>query len=602
MTKIVKVMFLLTLLLGVASQATETDKKVIEISQAKWIFSNSELPPEFAEDKEVSLPHHWNRTGLHGSGWYQINFPIHSINRQKTWSVFLPQVIMNAQVWLNGHVIGSGGSLKPPVARHWHSPLMFSFPTTLLEENNRLHIRVIAYTDQHAKLGSVLIGPESEIQSSYSKKYFKSVTLNIVSGIFTMLVATLLFAIWYKRRDSEYFWFAIASLMWSFYSINIFVINIPIREEYWEKIVFLSSGWLAISIGFLMVRLDQRSYKNTEKTLLWISLLSNAIVFMTPEEHMFTLFPIWLQFSFLVGCSGIAHLAWCWYSHKKKQAGLILLMILGIAIAGVHDVAVQSGWLDLGDGLWLDYTLPLFFLIMSYLLVSRFLRALDEKESLNLELESRVLKAGNLLEKNYRKILFMEKQQATTNERERIHRDLHDSIGAKLLSLVYRSSNDAEAELARSALSDLRNVVHQAPVSEQSLLDAVYGWESNCVKRCVEAGKVADFHIHHLPETIDLSKSKIHNLDAILSEALTNSLKHSNSIKINISIRYRLGFLKFEVHELGSFKGQATWVEGCGMTNMRYRVEQLNGRITWKQAGSSNSVSWIFPIEININD
>ncbi|MBV1911642.1 MAG: hypothetical protein KUG78_20285 [Kangiellaceae bacterium] len=586
----------------VTACSTVNDEKVVQLRQATFVFSDHQTPPAFNKNEEVTLPHNWNKSGLHGSAWYQVGFAVNEINPKETWSVFLPQVIMNAQVWLNGHVIGSGGSLEAPVARYWHTPLMLSFPTSLLKENNTLHIRLVGYTNQHAKLGIVELGPEALIQKRYSVKYFKAVTLNVISGVFTVLVGILLFSIWFKRRESEYFWFAISSVTWSLYSINIFTINIPISEEYWEKIVFLSSGWLAISIAFLLVRLDQFYYPKIESGLLLVSAILNVLVLVSPEQYMFSIFPIWLQFSFLVGCSGIGHFAWRWIVDRKKQSGIILMMILGIAMAGAHDIAVQSGWLEIGNILWLDYSLPLFFIAMSYLLVSRFLLALEEKESLNLDLENRVAEAGNLLEQNYRKILFMEKQQATTNERERIHRDLHDSIGAKLLSLVYRSENESEAELARSALTDLRNVVHQAPVSEQSLLEAVYEWELNCVERCLEAGRSVDFYIHHVPQTIDLAKSRIHNLAAILSEALTNSFRHSDSRNIRISIRYRLGALRFEVGEIGHFKNQRNWVEGCGMQNMRYRVEQLNGKITWQQSNRINRVIWTFPIEVKNNE
>lgn len=592
----------LVLLLAITGHTSASKPTVTEFTLASWVLSDSQTPPTLFDSDLVKLPHYWDLPGLYGSAWYQLELSTHNDNQHDTWSVLLPKLIMNAQVWVNGHLIGTGGSFEPPIARYWHTPLMFNFPAILLKQKNTIHIRVKAYTNQHAQLGRVLIGPESDIKPLYSAQYFKSVTLSAVSGIFNALVAVFIFFIWFKRRESDYFWFAMSSLMWSMYSVNMFVVNIPIREAYWEKLVFLSSGWLAISIAFLLVRLDKQSYPKIEKYLLITCGLLSIIVMLIPTQFMFIGFSLWIQFSFIIGCSGVGHFALKWWLHKERQAGFILLMLLGIASAGLHDVLVQSGWLNQRGVLLLDYSLPLFFLIMSFLFASRFLNALEDKELLNFELESRVHAAGVLLEKNYREILFMEKQQATTQERERIHRDLHDSIGAKILSLVYRSTNDSDAALARSALSDLRNLVHEAPASEQSLLESIFEWEASCVERCLEGGKVAHFRVYNVPKTISLPKSHIYNLNALLSEALTNSLKHSNSKAIDISIRYRLGFLKFDLVESGRFNINEQWKEGFGMQNMRYRVNQLNGKIIWLQSANINRVSWTFPIKGNSNE
>jgi signal transduction histidine kinase len=570
--------------------------QTIQLNKAQFTFSNKLTPPDLQKSKPVILPHNWNETGFYGSAWYELKFDLTSTTPNEAWSIYLPDVIMNAQVWLNGSVMGAGGQLTAPISRYWHRPLMFSFPSSLIQQNNIIHVRVVAYTNEHAKLGNVFIGPESEIQTIFNLDYFKSVTLNIISCVFTFLLAALLFYIWLKRRDSEYLWFAIASLMWSIYSVNIFVKNIPISEQFWEKIVFLCSGWLAIAVGFLMIRLDGRYYPKFEHYLLVICCIFNVIILVSSEEKMFSFFPYWLQFSFLISCGGITHLAWLWIKNKKRLNGIILILIICIAIAGFHDLAVQSHWINLGTGLWLDYSLPLFFLIMGYLLVSRFLRALEETEILNHELENRIADAGKIIEENYRKILTMKTQQATTQERQRIHRDLHDSIGAKLLSLVYRSKASAEAELARSALNDLRDIVQQTSPVKKNLIDAIYEWKTECISRCNEAGNQLEFYVFNFPDTIEFNINNLQHIHSILTESVTNAIKHNKNNDIKILIRYRLNCLKFTVSEQSDYSQVESWKQGCGIRNMRFRISELNGKIKWSGNSFSGQVSWFFPI------
>lgn len=584
----------LVLLPGSIANA-DSRQRAIEVTQAGLVYSDHLTPPDMQKADPVLLPHHWNIHGLYGSAWYIFTFSPDSVTLNEVWAIYIPDVIMNAQVWLNGVLIGSGGQLTPPIARQWHSPLMFSVPTALIQTDNTVHIRVVAYTNRHAKLGSVYIGPETELQSRFTADYFTSVTLSIISGVVTFLLAGLLFSIWLKRRESEYFWFALANLMWCVYNVNIFVHNLPVKEQFWEKIVFLSSGWLAIAIAFSMIRLDKKHYPYIEKYLLASCGIWNIIIVFSSEEQMFVLFPYWLQFCFVAACAGIAHLAWQWTKNRKKQNAIILFLIFFIAIAGLHDVAIQSYWIDLGTGLWLDYSLPLFFLIMSYLLVSRFLQALDETECLNMELEERIHHAGKLLEKNYQKILAMEKLQAITQERQRIHRDLHDSIGAKLLSLVYQSATDEHETLARSALADLRGVVQHPPKSINDLSDVVYKWKAECFKRCNEVDISLIFHVYHVPADMLFTTEVTQSIYLILTEALSNAIKHHSSHTITIVVRYRLNYLKFTVKDQSDYSKLKQWQQGVGMHNMQFRVKALNGKIKWQGTHTGGQVSWIFP-------
>jgi len=582
---------------GVAKE----DQGLKTLDAALVVFSKDLTPPNFNDADAVSLPHDWNKPGIHGSAWYQLHYQYTPASTEELWAVYLPEVIMTADVWLNGNRIGSGGRQSPPVSRRWHSPLMFSFPSSLLQEKNIINIRVAAYANEHGKLEPIIIGPENMLNKIFEPHYFRAITLNAICGLLVFSIAILLFIIWIYRRESEYLWFSIACLMWGAYSVNIVVHSLPISEQLWEKIVFLCSGWLGIAIAFLLVRLDNKYYPRTEWYLLILCAVWNIVIIVAPEERMFQYFPPWLQFGFLIGVLGILHLSWFWLKNRKRSTGAILVLIIGIAGAGLHDVADQSGWIDSDTGLWLDFSLPLFFIIMSYILVSRFLRALKQSENLNRELESRASQAEEKIAKNYLRMLALETDQAADKERQRIHRDLHDSLGAKLLSLVYRSEHSNESDLARAALNDLRNIVQQSPVLETNLtktnlVDSVYEWEEDCIRRCNESHKQLEFHILGFPKEIKIETNDSKIAQAILSEALTNSIKHGPGETIKITVHYRYPYLKFSVKDQSDYSQNRTWDHGCGIENMQYRITELKGKIKWSGNARGGQVSWIFPL------
>src|SRR4029453_18815402 len=65
------------------------------------------------------------RAGL--EGWYRPRVTL-SAAPDALWAVYLPRVIMNAAVWVNGQFVGDGGRLRDPITRNWNRPLLFAVP------------------------------------------------------------------------------------------------------------------------------------------------------------------------------------------------------------------------------------------------------------------------------------------------------------------------------------------------------------------------------------------------------------------------------------------------------------------------------------------
>jgi signal transduction histidine kinase len=61
-------------------------------------------------------------------------------------------------------------------------------------------------------------------------------------------------------------------------------------------------------------------------------------------------------------------------------------------------------------------------------------------------------------------------------ERERIAKDLHDDIGAKLLTLIHRSESTKSTELLRTVMQDLRSLVASLDRPPAPLADALADW------------------------------------------------------------------------------------------------------------------------------
>ncbi|NOX09957.1 MAG: hypothetical protein GXP22_10830 [Gammaproteobacteria bacterium] len=575
---------------------------ITSFSQAKKLLSNATSPPDFQQAKPVTLPDHWQHQSdeFYGSAWYQISFPLQHKTAEQ-WAIYLPDINMNAEIWLNNTRLGSGGRMQAPLSRYWHSPMIFSFSPSELKAKNRLQIRVVAYANEFGKLGKIHIGSRDRVNALYEKHFFSTVTIHIISGALAGVYALFMGVVWWKRRDPVFFWGALVCAAWSISSMNIYIINPPVAELIWEKIMLTSMGWIPLLFFFFILRLDDIPYKKyPDQVALFIATLLNAALILSPASMLFSISRLWHIYAMAFGLAGVAFLFYSWIKYRQQKQLIMLIAFALIASCGLHDLLAQNQLLEHSETLWLDYSVPIILLLIGYLMISRFLSALSSYERLNNELGMRVQQAQNKIETDYEKILGLEIEQAENNERERIYRNMHDDMGAKLLSMIYQSEPGEMNTLARSAMNDLRAIVSKTQGNKYQLKDTLEKWQHISHKRCKEAGFNCHWSQNKIPDDIILKDTSDKNLQRIQTEAITNAIKHSHGKNIFINIRYRLNCLYTQVTDDGDSSQNTHWIEGRGMNSMRYRIKKLGGNIRWKVTPNTKTrISWLIPLDKN---
>lgn len=177
-------------------------------------------------------------------------------------------------------------------------------------------------------------------------------------------------------------------------------------------------------------------------------------------------------------------------------------------------------------------------------------------------------------------------EQAVSAERERIYADLHDDLGAKLLQLVYESASPQQADLARSALQDLRDVVSRTRGCHGSLLEVLGEMEIEARQR-LRAAQIE--LLWEQPEHIvdsALNRAQSLHLFRIVREALSNVIRHAAATHLLVRVHWQPQGLNIEIVDDGTgLEGGADQAAaGRGTDNMRVRAQELDGRITWRGA------------------
>ena len=167
-------------------------------------------------------------------------------------------------------------------------------------------------------------------------------------------------------------------------------------------------------------------------------------------------------------------------------------------------------------------------------------------------------------------------------ERERIYKDLHDDLGAKLLQLIHGAENPAQAELARAVMQDLRDVVSRSRRPPAPLLQLLGEIEAEMRQRLVAAG--GELVWEQSPTLVDVSLDQAQTLHLLRigREALSNALRHGGAQWVRVRVEAIASELVLEITDDGHFDGQRIG-EGRGTRTMQERAAGLHGDIRWDE-------------------
>ena len=224
---------------------------------------------------------------------------------------------------------------------------------------------------------------------------------------------------------------------------------------------------------------------------------------------------------------------------------------------------------------------PVMMVLVGLRLLQQHGRALQEAEESKAHLEMRIREATAEIERNFAQLAELRVEKVTERERKRIAADLHDDLGAKLLTIVHTSDSERISTLAREALEEMRLSVRGLTGKPVQLIDALGDWRAEVVSRLGQAGIEADWSspVEELPQT--LSARAFVQTTRILREAVSNVIKHSGATHCSLSCAITDGDLQIIVRDNGNgipMELDGRLDRGHGMASMKHRAKQLQGQ------------------------
>lgn len=176
-------------------------------------------------------------------------------------------------------------------------------------------------------------------------------------------------------------------------------------------------------------------------------------------------------------------------------------------------------------------------------------------------------------------------EQGRSEERMRIAQDLHDDIGARLLTLMYQAPNRDMEDYIRHTLQDLKTLTRGLAASSHLLSDACSEWKRDLSHRI----EVAHCHLGwqaSWDDDVSLTMVQWSAMTRILRELVSNALAHAHATQITVELQLHANALRLNVVDNGQGSAPDTWAHGLGLGGIRKRVKQLGGTVRWQECPS----------------
>ncbi|WP_425259287.1 sensor histidine kinase [Rubrivivax sp. RP6-9] len=584
-------------------------------THAQVIVTDSESPPAADDPRWQRRPLAQDEPGP--SAWYRLRFdaPAPGTPADGPLMLYLPYFYGGGRVLLNGGLVAELPRTTAAQRVRWERPLLLPVAALQARGNELLVHAHAEYQGTATSLPRLVLGPQHLLQPMFERRLFFVRTLPVVTWVAGSVVGLLVLFIWLQRRDEvDYGLFGLAALLWAQRTSTFVLEVLPAGTwDLWRAVYHLCTGGFVVVMALFVLNMAGWGRRGLTRALLAYAALGPLAYLAWGEGAA----RVWTAGLLPVGLGILVVAIAATWRRRSAETVAVAAAVVASVLAGVHDQLVATRSPLIMDRLpeWGDHHLFLLhhaanvlLLVMGVLLALRFVRSLNAVELANRTLEARVQQREREIAASYQRIAALQREQAATDERQRIMRDLHDGLGSQLFTSLSRAErgamdSGAMADTLRGAIDQMRVAV-EALASEEQDFQAAFGnfrfrWDA----RLRESGLTPRWDIV-IPDSGADGVSPLAPHDAlqllhIIQEALTNVLKHARASTVTVRVALVDAELAVEVADDGAGIADTGPVPtaagdtrhgGRGRANMRNRAQRLGGQLEWQSLGPGTCV------------
>ena len=607
----------LALLLGGCAEQG-ADAWSIEPAQAQVIAADDARPPPAHDVRWHAVPLPDAQTSA--VAWYRVEFTRSAAQLARAeldaCTLYLPYLYGGGRIWLNGELVSAVPENTDALRVRWERPHLLTLPPSLLRVGaNVLELRVVAaHAPSVAMLSRIVLGPQSALQPQFDRRLFFVRTVPVITVAVSLVAGMFALYVWSRRRDEPLYGVAgLIGIVWALRTTTFVFDMLPSAAwPFWRLVYHASNGGFIVLLAWFALALARLQRRWLITLLLgWWAL--GPLVFAlggAGEVAEQWVGRWWVAGLIPVGvlAAGVALLA-AWQRPTAARcmiAGVFVLTLL----SGVHDylVAWRSPWLLAAWPRWaghrfflLHYGANLLLLTLGAVATLRYVRSLRALEESHHTLELRVAAREREIAASYARIADLQREQAATDERQRIMQDLHDGLGAQLFTSLLRAERGAldapqMTGVLRGAIDEMRVALDALGSDDGDFRSVFTDFRFRWDARLREAGLLPRWALD-LPETpLALPPHMALQVLRIAQEALTNVLKHAQAREVQVALRWDGRVLMLQVADDGVGLAAPAGRGGHGLANMQARAVRLGGQLSWPQGVRGTHVQLDLPV------
>ncbi|MEO5671222.1 MAG: ATP-binding protein [Ramlibacter sp.] len=431
----------------------------------------------------------------------------------------------------------------------------------------------------------------------------------LVLGLIALLLGVT------RRGDPGLLWLAAACGLWSLRGLLYFSHKVYVQPLAFEQFnslnVLLTSGALSAAVLHLFGGIRRAEHA----ALAWgigacLALYTASAYAQAGSTAVRAL---------CLGASFVM-VAWllcrAWHGRANWRRSHMAILAAGLATllaCGVHDVLLLTGRLEPDAPSYLFWGFVVLLTGMAAVSGHYVVLTLNRAERSNEELELHVTRKTAELEHSYARLRESEHESARAQERERLLRDMHDGLGAQLMTALRGLERGAlgPADVKRSlqdGLDELRMLMDSTDLGHY-LPAVLAAWRNRWDARLLAAGVGLEWAVDESLDQVQLSSDTALQVMRILQEAAANIVKHSQAHRMTLDARVvaasPASLLRIVITDDGvGVPEEAARPGARGLKNMRHRAEQIGAVLViarrHSQPGTQVSIS--LPVELPAGD
>lgn len=557
------------------------------LNQGEFVLSDASEPPDSGW-QTVSLPDSWRHTrpDASGLGWYRVPFSLDAVP-DAPLALYLPRLAVAGEVRLNGALLNarlSNETPEGPEVQYLDAPLYFVLPASAFRPgHNELLVRMLGDQDMRSGMSAPRLGLAPVMASMLAPQRLLGTVMPYALAI--LMLSAMALACAYAYRRKQYAGIQITLALGAVSLALDLIPDLPLSrgDRYAVRaVVFTAMVWFLCLAAYRLSVVRKRHLPAIIHGLAVAVMIASAstIVLGTASDR------VWLFFMPFFAL--IAYILALLLETACRQRSLRLFLLVAAAVvwsaAVLHSNMLPFGWLPWDSFRYNTAAAVPLCAMLVLVLAERFVQ--DREEAV----------------RNHR--------VAVGTERARILQDMHDGMGAQLITakrLALRDEVDRQelALVIDESLQDLRLIIDSLDVAEGDVLPLLGNLRFRLAPRLAALGIRLSWHADAVPPLEGLNATGALSILRIVQESINNALKHARPTHLHIEIVAEGKGLCIQVRDDGQ-GFDAGHVEagqpkgGRGLTGMRLRAERLGGTLSVESgAGKGTIVTLRVPPQVD---